>query len=460
MSLFYTDQGVYPLSVYEVTWSQYTGVSIHALSGDLWFQQLLFLVAGLFALAFLLGYRTRLVGLVSLILLFSLHARNPAVLNGGDRLFRVILFVALVTPLGERWSIDALRRGAARSTVASFGTAALLVQPLIVFGSNAILKHQGDHWYAGEALNIAFHNDVMTVYLGNVVVDYPLLMTVLNYAWVTLLAGSVLFLLVPVGRIRALAALAYIGAFAGMLVTMSVGVFPPALIASVIPFLTAPFWDTLSRFVPTHWVDRLPTAASLGPFGRPPIERRALDGLRERSHAFAASYAVSYAQSLLTIIGLLVLIWMLTFGAADVSDFSVPDEIDNPHVDQQSWGLYAPDPSDSYSWYVLEATLENETVIADLDSTGDTFEHPPDAAATYATFRHRKYMQKVRRSGEDDTGDSIAEAYADWACRQVAANRGQRVEQVQLYRIYQPSPINGTFEDTYEPTVIRHSCHN
>jgi hypothetical protein len=109
---------------------------------------------------------------------------------------------------------------------------------------------------------------------------------------------------------------------------------------------------------------------------------------------------------------------------------------------------------------VLEATLENETVIADLDSTGDTFEHPPDAAATYATFRHRKYMQKVRRSGEDDTGDSIAEAYADWACRQVAANRGQRVEQVQLYRIYQPSPINGTFEDTYEPTVIRHSCHN
>jgi len=40
---------------------------------------------------------------------------------------------------------------------------------------------------------------------------------------------------------------------------------------------------------------------------------------------------------------------MLMFAAEDVSEFSVPDEIDYSHVDQQSWGLYAPDPSDAYS---------------------------------------------------------------------------------------------------------------
>jgi hypothetical protein len=457
MSLFYTDQGVYPLSVYEVTWGFYN-FSIHALSGELWFQQFMFLLAGLFALAFIFGYRTRLVGLGCLILLFSLHARNPGVLNGGDRLLRVILLVALVTPLGERWSIDALRRGAARSSVASFGTAALLVQPLIVFGSNAILKHRGEHWYAGEALEIAFHNDVMAVYLGNVVVDYPTLLTVLNYAWVTLLAGSVLFLLVPVGRLRAVAALAYIGAFAGMVVTMSVGVFPLGLIASVIPFLTAPFWDTLSRRVPAHWVDRLPTATALGPFSRPPVERRLLDTLRERDHEFAASYAVSYAQSLLTVLGVLLLIWMLMFAAEDVSEFSVPDEIDYSHVDQQSWGLYAPDPSDAYSWYVAEAEMGNETVIADLGGTADSFEHPPDASQSYDTFRHRKYMQKVRRSGEDDTTDAVAERYAEWACQEVSTARGQPVDTMTIYRMYQPSPLDGDYDGLRKLTVIEWDC--
>jgi len=82
MGLFYTDGGVYPVAAYEATYGQYTGLSLHALSGDLWFQQLLFVVAALFAVAYILGYRTRLVGFVSLLLLLSLQARNPAVLNG------------------------------------------------------------------------------------------------------------------------------------------------------------------------------------------------------------------------------------------------------------------------------------------------------------------------------------------------------------------------------------------
>jgi len=261
LAFFYTDAGVYPVSAYEVTYTAYTGVSIHAWSGALWFQQLLFVIAGLFAVAFLVGYRTRLAGVISLLLLFSLHARNPGVLNGGDRLFRVILLVALVTPLGERWSIDALRRGRSRATVASFGTAALLAQPIAVFTANAVLKHRGENWYAGDGLQIALANDTMTIFLGNVISEYHGLLTMLNYGWITLLSGSTLFLLLTAGRLRALAALAYISAFAGMFLTMSVGLFPFALTAAVIPFLTPPFWDAITRRIPDRWRDRLPTAA-------------------------------------------------------------------------------------------------------------------------------------------------------------------------------------------------------
>lgn len=460
VALFYTDQGVYPVSAFEATYYQYNGYSLHALSGALWFQQFLFVLAGCFAFALTLGYRTRLVGFVSLVLLFSLHARNPAVLNGGDRLLRVLLLVALVTPLGERWSLDALRRDSARSSVVSFGTVALLVQPVVVFTSNAVLKHRGENWYAGDALEIALRNDVMTVYLGDVLVDFPVLLTVLNYAWVTLLAGSILFLLLTVGRLRALAALAYMGAFAGMLVTMAVGVFPLALIASVIPFLTAPFWDALAGFVPSRWTDRLPTAARIGPLGRPPVERRVLETLRVHGHEPVASYAVAYARSLMTVLGVAMLVWILVFAASDVTQFDVPDGIDHTHLDQQSWGLYAPDPSEGYSWYVVTATLENGSVVDAYAGGSPDFDRPPDAAAEYETFRHRKFMETVRDSGKDDTSDVIAASYADWACGRASDVHDPSVEQVTVWRMYQPSPLDGEYEEMYDLIVIERDCRS
>lgn len=455
IEMYYTDEGAYPLAAFELTYTQYNGLSIHALSGDLWFQQLLFVVAALFAVAFVLGYRTRLVGAVSLVLLFSLHARNPALLNGGDRLFRVLLFVALVTPLGERWSIDALRRGSARTTVASFGTAALLVQPVVVLTANAIEKHAGDTWYAGDALQIAMANDVMTVYLGNALSAHPPVLTVLNYAWVTLLAGSVVFLVIPVGRVRMVAALAYIAAFLGMLTSMTVGLFPLVLAASMLPFLPAVFWDGLSRGVPRGWIDRLPDRTDLGPMGRPPVERRVIGRYRDGEYDAVVSYGVAYGRSLLTIAGFCVLVWILAFSASSVSGYDVPEEIDHSQLDQQSWGLYAPDPSSTYSWYVPEIELENGSSID--ARTGGAVDHdrPPDAAAEFDTFRHRKFMQAVRDADEG----SIAQGYADWTCRQASENYDVDAEHIRVYRMIQSSPVDGEFdEDPSRRMVIETDC--
>ncbi|OYR56540.1 hypothetical protein DJ70_08500 [Halorubrum halodurans] len=459
LALFYTDAGVYPVAAYEATYGQYTGVSIHALSGDLWFQAVLFVVAGAFAVAFLLGYRTRLVGFVSLLLLFSLQARNPAVLNGGDRLFRVLLAVALVTPLGERWSIDALRRGSARERVASFGTAALLVQPVVVFTANAILKHAGQEWYAGDGLAIALHNDVMTTALGKVVVDFPTLLTLLNYGWVVLLSGSTLFLLGTVGRARMLAAFTYTSAFVGMLLTMAVGLFPLLLMTAMLPYLPDLFWDELAGRVPSAWHDRVPSpeaaAAALGPLGRPPIERRILDPDREGWYGEASDYAVAYARSLLTVLGFCVLVWILVFSASSVSGQDVPEQIDYEHLDQQKWGLYAPDPTESYSWYPSRAYLANGSMANAFGGGELTFDRPPNPAAEYPNFRHRKFMSAVNQAGPDGI---IAESYADWVCERAAAVHEEPVKRVTVYRVYQLSPIDGEYEDPGRQIVIERDC--
>lgn len=451
---FYTDRGVYPRAAYEATYAQYNGYSLHALSGDLWFQQLLFVVAAVVAVVFLLGYRTRLAGAVSFLLLLSLHARNPAVLNGGDGLFRILVVLSLLVPLGERWSVDALRRGEARDQVCSFGTAAVLLQPVVVFTANAILKHDGEHWYAGDALEIALLNDSMRFHLGNVIVDYPALLTTLNYMWVTLLAGSALFLLGTVGRSRALAALGYLSVFFGMSTAMAVGLFPFILMSSILPFLTTPVWDTLGRLVPARWRGRIPSRDRFGPLATPPLERRLLDRLDPQNRLVVTEFA----RSLLTAVGFLTVIWMLLFAGSDVTGRDVPDAVDSAYLDQQEWGLYAPDPSEGYDWYVTEAELADGQSIDVSDGGAVEFDRPPDATAAYESYYHRKFMNLVEQSADDEASPVVARSYGEWACRQAAATQDEPVQRVIVHRLYQWSPLDGSYDEPNRWTIIEHDC--
>jgi hypothetical protein len=432
LEMFYTNQGVYPLDALELTDPAYSDASIHAVSGAPWVQQALFLVAGLLAVAFVVGYRTRLVGLLSLALLFSLHGRNPLVLNGADRFFRVILLVSLATPLGERWSIDALRRGTARDTVAGFGTVALLCQPVAVFTANAAHKTAGTTWYAGDGLEHALKNDVMTVFLGDVLVNYPAVVTALNYVWLTLLAGSIVLLLGSAGRLRVLVVFVYLGAFAGMALSMTVGLFPLLLSISMTPFLAPPFWEQLARRTGDAR-SRLPSLPERvhERLARPPVERRLLAALRARGYESIASVTLTYARSLATVLGVLILAWVLLFTANDFTGH-IPEA---GAVDQQEWWLFAPNPSTSYEWYTAEATLANGSTVDALDGGTVTFERPAEPAHEYATFRHRKFMASVQSSAGTNPPGIVATSYADWVCRQ--ARTHGRVDHVAIYRFSQ-----------------------
>ncbi len=107
----YTDFGVLPRTALIEEYSRWR-ISLHLANGTWEFQALLFTIAGIFAVALLLGYRTRVVTIASWFMLASLHARNPLLLDGGDVLLRVTLFWAIFLPWGACWSIDrALRLG-------------------------------------------------------------------------------------------------------------------------------------------------------------------------------------------------------------------------------------------------------------------------------------------------------------------------------------------------------------
>src|SRR5262245_31622493 len=79
---FYTDFGVLPRKDLIESASNFWHVSLHLMSGSVWVEAILFLVAGVLALALFFGYRTRLVVPALWFLTISLHSRNLMINQG------------------------------------------------------------------------------------------------------------------------------------------------------------------------------------------------------------------------------------------------------------------------------------------------------------------------------------------------------------------------------------------
>ena len=154
-SAFYTEEGILPLALagqYHEEWRW----SLHFLSGSSGFQGMLFVLAGFCALALLAGWHARLAAILSWVLLVSLHARMPLVLNAGDSYLRLLLFWSVFLPLGKAWSLDALRRpqspaGGAETPALSVAGAAILLQVCIVYWYSGLAK-LNEVWLGGNAM--------------------------------------------------------------------------------------------------------------------------------------------------------------------------------------------------------------------------------------------------------------------------------------------------------------------
>src|SRR6185436_9687507 len=101
--------------------------SLHAAGGSLSFEALLFGLAGILALAVVVGFKTRAAVIGLYVLTASQLARNRLLLTGGEQYLAQFLFVSIFVPLGARCSVDAWlagRRQARPRSVTSVGTAA------------------------------------------------------------------------------------------------------------------------------------------------------------------------------------------------------------------------------------------------------------------------------------------------------------------------------------------------
>jgi hypothetical protein len=449
---FYTDFGVFPRSAY-IAQADPLHWSLHIVFGDVWGQALLFVIAGGFALALTIGYRTKLATVGSWLFLVSLHNRLPDVLNGGDFQLRLLLFWAMFLPLGTRWAVDRYhgQRAQDRTVITSVATVALLLQVVIMYTTNAAFKLSGDIWLSGDGLEYVFSLGQFTVFLGDSLGAYPTLLHVLNYLWLGAIVCSFLLIVLP-GRWRT----GFVGLLMtmhlGMLLTMRIDLFPLISVAALVPFLPTWFW----AWLPSR-------------LGRV----RPILTLRRRGEWLAAILPIVTVSAVppvldrwntrfMTVVPLvflvLIVLWNVQFlGYSEVYGHDVLPEQAEPVIEltrtDQYWNMFAPDPLSTDGWIVAPGRLENGTRIDAFHGGPVQWDRPDDISETYPTARWRKYLVGLWR---DDTADR--RYFADYLCRRWNQQHETDLENVSVYFMEQPTRIDAAEEPINKVQLESHYC--
>ncbi len=368
LSAHYTDFGLLPRHALLEKFANVWDWSLYNWSGTFQLEALLFVVAGLCAAALLVGYHTRLATWASWILLVSLQARNPMVLQAGDILLRLMLFWGLFLPLGARYSVDQWRHPDAETgpgLVVSVATIALLLQVCFVYSFSAILKWHPIWIKDGTAVYYALNIDQMTTPLGNFIRQFPLFMKGMTFATYALEALGPFLFFFPWknGPIRTLMIVIFISLHLGLGLCLELGLFHYIDMASLMVFLPAWFWDR--RHQNRH----------------PPI------------HLDLSIWKNSLALCFL----IFIVLWNLQTVSAKKFPLSQKIAWLGPLLKiDQMWGMFAPYPLMEDGWYVIPGNLLNGKQV-DLFRQGQPVDwnKPKLASTLYKNQRWQKYMMNI-----------------------------------------------------------------
>ncbi|MBT3401096.1 MAG: HTTM domain-containing protein [Rhodospirillaceae bacterium] len=246
----YTDFGIMPRAVID-GFMHPASFSLHLMSGAAWFQALLFLLAGLLALLLMAGYRTRLVTVLSWVMLVSLQMRNPMILSGEDNLLVLLLFWAMFLPIGARYSVDAAlddRSADTPNRFVSIASAALLIQGMSMYLFSAFLKSDARWVPDGTAVYFALQLDYLVTPLALWFRQFEALLQGLTYyVWGLELIGPILIFSPILHRpLRALFQLAFMSMHFGFFLFLQIGLFPFVSILMNLTFTQGWVWDWLA----------------------------------------------------------------------------------------------------------------------------------------------------------------------------------------------------------------------
>ncbi|MGH2396275.1 MAG: DCC1-like thiol-disulfide oxidoreductase family protein [bacterium] len=123
------------------------------------------------AVAYALGFWSRLMGVLQWGMIWSLQDRNPFIGDGGDNIMRIVLLFLILANTGAYFSVDAARRarssrsplqriltpvgpflGPSLAAVHNVGVCLIVAQLCLLYSSTGLYKVMGELWQNGTAL--------------------------------------------------------------------------------------------------------------------------------------------------------------------------------------------------------------------------------------------------------------------------------------------------------------------
>lgn len=257
LGLWYTNAGLLPN--HRLLWRPDTPYQLSYLYALFTTQQVrvALLITLVVYLCFLVGFRTRLMHVLSWFSLLSLHTRVTMLANGGDYVFCTLLLWSAFLPLGARFSIDRwlaeMRNPEAPEPqpVRSLAVLALLVQLSVIYFFNAVHK-SGETWRDGSAIHYLLHQVRVVTALGVWVREHVpfVLLQALTYATLVIELALPLLILSPWFLWpRRLAIPLIWGLHGGIALLANVGLFSPVMMVFALTLLGPADWDWLeARF--------------------------------------------------------------------------------------------------------------------------------------------------------------------------------------------------------------------
>jgi hypothetical protein len=227
------------------------GFNLYGLSSSMGWAWVLMAVFVAASVAFLVGWHTRVAGLLALAVLLSVQRRQPFVFNAGDVLLRLLLLFLCLAPAGAALSLDRWR--AVRGSLSEFWDSPrrapwalrlIQIQVSVVYLVTVWAKVRGTTWNDGTAVSFALRlTDLTRFSIPGPLVDSPVIVNLLT--WGTLAVEFALGLLVWNRRARPV--VLWIGVLFHLSIHFSllVGLFSLVMLTGYLSFVDPPALDRL-----------------------------------------------------------------------------------------------------------------------------------------------------------------------------------------------------------------------
>jgi len=359
------------------------------ISGETWFQILLFLIMGIAAFFVLIGYRTRLFIILSWLLMISLQNRIGIVLSGGDMLLRSLLLFAIFLPLGARFSVDESqsKHSPPSHAFTSWAGFCLMLQLAFVYLFVIYIRRGGPYWWDGTALHYAFSIDQMTTGLGQWLKYQKDILSVSTYVTMAIefLGPVLIFVPFATQKIRGAVIPIMIGMHISITFFFQIGLFPWISCVSWFFLIPSFYWDNkkVADFTAkaSHYFQQTQLWHLLQQL---PASRTSL--LPSRRVEWVAIITIIY-----------IFAWNMRSTKAPY--FNLPkalDPIGRTFRLEQKWNLFAPYPIKNDGWYVMKGVLKSEKEVnLWYPDQPVSFDKPLDVASMYTGHRQQKYMMNL-----------------------------------------------------------------